>query len=64
MNVSRTQEMGDLSTYSPAFQCGCYFAATVPGGTAPASCHTCTGAADCAGVVGKPACNNGYCETR
>jgi hypothetical protein len=62
MNVQRTLEMGPISTYSPEFHCGCYFEATVPGGTAPASCQVCKGPADC--PTGKPACNNGFCELR
>lgn len=64
MDVSRTEEMGALSAYSPQFHCGCYFRATVPGGAVPANCHTCTGALDCTSVAGKPACNNGFCEVR
>jgi hypothetical protein len=62
MKVTRTAEMGDVATFSPKFQCGCYFEATVPGGTAPASCQTCAGPADC--PTDKPACNNGYCEVQ
>jgi ABC-type phosphate transport system substrate-binding protein len=64
MTVSRSEEMGPLSQYSPQFHCGCYFDATIPGGTVPASCHACSGPADCNGVAGKPACNNGFCEVR
>lgn len=64
MSVSRSEEMGPLSAYSPEYHCGCYFEANVVGGAAPASCHACTGPADCTGVPGKPACNNGYCEVR
>lgn len=62
MGVSRSEEMGPLSQYSPAFHCGCYFDATVPGGTVPASCKTCNGPADC--DAAHPACNNGFCEVR
>ncbi|HEY0250649.1 MAG TPA: hypothetical protein VGC41_03940 [Kofleriaceae bacterium] len=64
MSVSRSEEMGALSSYSPEFHCGCYYDSTVPGGATPASCHACTGPADCTGVTGRPACNNGYCEVR
>jgi ABC-type phosphate transport system substrate-binding protein len=64
MTVSRSEEMGPLSEYSPQFHCGCYFDTTIVGGTTPASCHVCSGPADCAGVAGKPACNNGFCEVR
>lgn len=62
MKVQRTDEMGPLSAYSPPFQCGCYFEATVPSGAAPAECKTCNGPADC--PAGKPACNLGYCEEK
>jgi ABC-type phosphate transport system substrate-binding protein len=62
MKVTRTEEMGPLSTFSPEFQCGCYFEATVPGGTAPAGCQECSGPADC--PSSKPACNLGYCELK
>ena len=62
MKVQRTEEMGPLSAYSPPFQCGCYFEATVPSGAAPAECKTCNGPADC--PAGKPACNLGYCEEK
>ena len=60
MAVTRTAEMGPVSAYTPDFECGCYFEATVPGGTAPATCQVCSGPADC--PVSAPACNNGYCE--
>ncbi len=62
MNVSRSAEMGPLSTYSPQFHCGCYFDSNVPGGTTPASCTACSGPSDC--PTTSPACNNGYCEVR
>lgn len=62
MKVSRTEEMGPLSNYSPEFQCGCYFEATVPGGSVPEGCQECAGPADC--PSSKPACNNGYCELK
>lgn len=64
MTVSRSEEMGPLSQYSPEFHCGCYFDSTIPGGATPASCHACNGPADCSGATGKPACNNGFCEVR
>lgn len=62
MEVQRSAEMGPMATFSPEFHCGCYFASKVEGGTAPASCQTCAGPADC--PMDKPACNNGYCEVR
>jgi ABC-type phosphate transport system substrate-binding protein len=62
MKVTRTEEMGPITAYSPDFQCGCYFEATVPNGSAPESCQVCSGPADC--PASKPACNNGYCELK
>jgi hypothetical protein len=62
MTVHRTEEMGPISSFSPEFQCGCYFEASVPGGAAPASCQKCGGPGDC--PAAKPACNNGYCELK
>lgn len=62
MKVSRTEEMGPLSNFSPEFQCGCYFEATIPGGSVPEGCQECGGPADC--PSSKPACNNGYCELK
>ena len=62
MNVQRSSEMGPLSTFSPPYQCGCYFEANVPGGTAGSDCTPCAGPSDC--PAGKPACNNGYCEAQ
>ena len=60
--VTRTEEMGAIKPFSPDFQCGCYFEATVPNGSAPESCQTCNGPADCPSTL--PACNNGYCELK
>ncbi|HEY1816567.1 MAG TPA: hypothetical protein VGG74_29675 [Kofleriaceae bacterium] len=60
MSVQRSSEMGPLSTFSAPYQCGCYFEANVPGGTAGSDCTPCSGPADC--PASKPACNNGYCE--
>lgn len=56
MKVTRSAEGGDLSLYSPAAPCGCYFESKV--GTAPASCVACTSDATCNG--GR--CRYGFCE--
>lgn len=61
MQVQRKAEMGPISAYSPEFQCGCYFEVKI-NGSAPATCKTCAGPADC--PADKPACNNGYCEKK
>lgn len=56
MKVTRSFEGGDLSLYTPAEPCGCFYESEVGG--APATCTTCNGDADCGG--GK--CRHGYCE--
>lgn len=62
MQVTRGEEMGPITAASPQFQCGCYFEATIPGGSVPEDCQTCAGPAEC--PAAKPACNNGYCELK
>ena len=57
MNVERDAEGGPLTTYQSADPCGCAYEAAV--GTAPQSCVTCTGAANCAGGQ---TCRHGFCE--
>ena len=60
----RASELGPLSSYTPPFQCGCYFEAS-PASTAssPAGCTACTSAVDCTNPP-RPACNLGYCEVQ
>lgn len=58
MHVTRSEEMGPMASFQPAFECGCYFDFKANGAT---SCKTCNGPADCAGTA-TPACNFGYCE--
>jgi hypothetical protein len=62
MQVQRSAELGPLSIYTPTFECGCYFEATVSGAPS-AACLSCTGASDCADPA-RPACNLGYCEAQ
>ncbi|HZU81778.1 MAG TPA: hypothetical protein VE987_02625 [Polyangiaceae bacterium] len=62
MGVQRGVELGPLSTYSPPFQCGCYFEDSVNGG-APAECTRCSTADDCTNPA-RPACNLGFCEVQ
>jgi ABC-type phosphate transport system substrate-binding protein len=59
MRVSRTSELGALASFSPEFQCGCYFDARTTGAS---SCKTCQVPADC--PTNAPACNLGYCEAK
>ena len=61
MKVSRTVDGGDLSLYTPAHPCGCYYEAGVPAATgAPAGCKACTDSSTC----GAGKCNHGYCEVQ
>ncbi|HEX8793141.1 MAG TPA: hypothetical protein VF765_19490 [Polyangiaceae bacterium] len=62
MSVQRSSELGALSAYSPPFQCGCYFEASLSGAT-PAGCSRCNTSNDCADPA-RPACNLGYCEVQ
>lgn len=56
MKVNRTEEGGDLSLYTPAATCGCFFESQV--GSISASCVACTSDASCGGG----ACRHGFCE--
>lgn len=58
MKVTRDHEGGDLSLYSPAAPCGCFFESQT--GTASASCTACTSDATC----GAGKCRFGYCEAK
>ncbi len=57
MRVRRTQEMGPLTSVSPAGACGCYFEKVANGST---SCTPCARPADC--PTNRPVCSYGYCE--
>lgn len=60
MRVTRSEDGGDLSPYSPNSACTCYFLSKIAGASGtPAGCSTCTVASDCGGG-GK--CNHGFCE--
>lgn len=59
MQVSRSIEGGDLSLYTPAAPCTCYFEATATG-VAPSACVACTDDGPC----GVGHCRHGYCEVR
>jgi ABC-type phosphate transport system substrate-binding protein len=62
MHVTRSTEMGALSSYQPDRPCGCYFESKVGG--ASAACHVCTTNTDCASTVGAPTCRYGFCEAK
>jgi hypothetical protein len=64
MAVTRTSELGPLSTYTPPFECDCYFEASPDvSGVAPAGCSRCGTASDCTDPQ-RPACNLGFCEAQ
>jgi hypothetical protein len=58
MKVKRDSEGADLSLYTPAAPCGCFYEATVPGGKT--SCTKCTDDGPC----GTGKCRYGYCEAK
>jgi hypothetical protein len=61
MRVSRTADGGDLSPYTPAAPCTCYYLSKVPGATGvPSGCNSCSSDADC--VDGGGGCIHGFCE--
>lgn len=59
MRVSRTEELGALSSSQPAYSCGCYFDARTTGSS---TCQACEGPGDCPSDA--PSCNYGYCEAQ
>jgi hypothetical protein len=58
MGVTRAYDGGDLSLYSPAAPCGCYYESKVPNGSS--TCTPCTDDTPCNG--GK--CRFNFCEAR
>lgn len=59
MKVSRAVEGGELSNYTPAVPCGCYFQSQVGG--LDASCKACNDANPCASGGH---CRHGFCEAK
>jgi ABC-type phosphate transport system substrate-binding protein len=57
MEVKRTSDFGELTSYAPAEPCGCYFEATATGST---TCTACTSDNDC--PASATHCRKGYCE--
>ncbi len=59
MHVTRSADGGDLSPYSPAESCTCYYLSKVPGASGtPNGCKACSSIADCSAGT----CNHGFCE--
>lgn len=59
MRVSRSEEIGALSSFAPPQSCGCYFDKIANGST---NCMACSSRTDC--PTSAPYCNYGYCEVR
>lgn len=63
MRVTRTVEMGPLSSYAPSGSCGCYFEYVATG---QSTCQPCQKRSDCPSSA--PVCNVsqpvGFCETQ
>ncbi|MDB4991689.1 MAG: hypothetical protein JWN04_6867 [Myxococcaceae bacterium] len=59
MRVTRTGDMGPLSSFQPDKSCGCYFDFKTTGST---SCKPCSANSDC--PASAPSCNVGYCEVK
>ena len=57
MRVSRTEEIGPLSSFAPSQACGCYYEKIANEST---SCTPCQNKTDCPAAT--PFCNYGYCE--
>ena len=62
MHVSRTQEMGPMSSSQPSPDCTCYFLSVATQTTTPAGCTACQANADCPSSA--PICNYNFCETQ
>jgi hypothetical protein len=61
MQVTRSEDGGDLSPYTPAEPCTCYYLSHIVGASGtPAGCTACTGDADCGD--GGATCVHGFCE--
>lgn len=59
MRVSRSEEVGALSSFQPPYSCGCYFDQRTTGST---SCQACEASTNC--PASAPSCNFGYCEVQ
>jgi hypothetical protein len=61
MQVSRTDDGGDLSPFHPDSPCSCYYLSKITGGSAtPAGCEACTADAECGDAGAR--CSHGFCE--
>lgn len=62
MEVVRSVEAGDESSYAPPQPCGCAFENALGSSLSPLRCATCRSDGDCQLVTGAPFCSYGYCE--
>ena len=62
MKVTRSEEVGPTSPFTPDVACGCFYESVVGGGTTYSDCTPCEDDAQCSGST--PACNFGYCEAQ
>lgn len=62
MRVSRTSEIGPMSSYMPAKSCECKYIVEATGDT-PSNCKACDKDADCTSPNATK-CNYGYCEAQ
>ncbi len=59
MQVTRTEEVGPMSSAVPPYSCGCFFDKTTRGST---TCKACKDNSECGGNT--PVCNYGFCENK
>lgn len=65
MNVTRTSELGPMSSIQPEGACGCYFDSETKAGGAPSECKVCTKANEATVCKGdRTVCNYGFCEVK
>lgn len=65
MNVTRSAELGPMSSIQPEGACGCYFDSKTKSGGAPSECKVCTKANEATVCKGyRTVCNYGFCEVK
>ena len=65
MNVTRSSELGPMSSIQPTGACGCYFDSKTKSGGAPDECKVCTKANEATVCKGdRTVCNYGFCEVK
>jgi len=65
MNVSRTSELGPMTSVQPTGACGCYFDSVKKTGGAGTACVACTPANAATKCTGdRKVCNYGFCEVK